>query len=214
VASAIGVDPSHVVLTRQVHGAEASIVRRGALASAARTGQEQTDILVTDDGDVALAIRTADCAPILIADRRTGVVAAAHCGWRGLAARAPHTTVQALTREFGSRRADLVAAIGPSVSAACYEVGEDVRERFDAHGFERAQLDRWFSTGARAGHWQFDGWQSARDQLESAGIPAQQIHVAGLCTSAHAALFCSYRRDGAGTGRLAAVIRARGAPQG
>jgi polyphenol oxidase len=209
VAGAVGVHTSHLVLVRQVHGASVSVVRRGALSSAARTGQDNADIMITDDRDVALAIRTADCVPVLIADRRTGVVAAAHAGWRGLAAAAPQATVVALAREFGSRPGDLVAAIGPSISAARYEVGQDVRDRFEAARFERPHLDRWFAEGTRAGHWQFDGWQSARDQLEMAGVPAEQVHVAGLCTSAHEGLFCSYRRDGAGAGRLAAVIRLR-----
>jgi hypothetical protein len=165
------------------------------------------DILASDDRDAALAIQTADCVPILLADTRSGAVAAAHAGWRGLAARVPATAVGALATSFGSRAADLVAAIGPSISAERYEVGRDVRERFDAAGFERDRLAAWFPTVTRDDHWLFDGWQSARDQLEAAGVPAAAIHVAQLCTATYPDLFCSYRRDGTQAGRMAAVVR-------
>jgi copper oxidase (laccase) domain-containing protein len=68
-------------------------------------------------------------------------------------------------------------------------------------------LARWFSDGEREGRWQFDGWQAAADQLAAAGVPAGQIHGAGLCTAAYPSLFCSYRRDATGAGRMAAAIR-------
>ena len=164
---------------------------------------------MSDDPRLALAIQTADCVPLLIADRRTGAVAAAHAGWRGLAARVPVVAVEALTREFGSRPADLVAAIGPSISAARYEVGADVRERFAASGCSRAQMARWFADADRPSHWHFDGWRSARDLLEAAGVPAAQIHASGLCTASHPDLLCSFRRDGMGAGRVAGAIRPR-----
>jgi hypothetical protein len=162
---------------------------------------------VSDDPSLALAIQTADCVPLLIADRVTGAVAAAHAGWRGLAAGVPAATVGALAREFGSVPADLVAAIGPSISAARYEVGDEVRAEFEAAGVAAARLARWFLPGTRPGHWQFDGWRAAQDQLESAGLALAHVHVAALCTSASPDLFCSYRRDGKGAGRIAAAIR-------
>jgi YfiH family protein len=182
----------------------------------------EADIVVTDDRTLALSVQTADCVPLLIGDRRTGAVAAAHAGWRGLAAGVPRIAVDALAREFGSRPAELVAAIGPSIGACCYEVGADVRDAFRQGGFEAA-MNGWFhdapqptadnpsmpgvqAARRRRDHWFFDGWSAAADQLTVAGIPAGQTHVAGLCTASHAAL-CSYRRDGGAAGRMAAVIR-------
>jgi YfiH family protein len=159
---------------------------------------------------LALAIQTADCVPILIADRRTGVVAAAHAGWRGLAARVPYEAVQALAYRFDSAPADLIAALGPSISAERYEVGIDVREKFQSAGFTEAQLANWFADGVRPEHWQFDGARSAVDQLASAGVPRDQIFACGLCSAEHADLLCSYRRDWKDAGRMAAVIRAKG----
>jgi polyphenol oxidase len=205
VAEEAGVDEARLVRARQVHGALIAIRRR----SGGAVGRElpEADILISDDPDVVLAIQTADCVPILIADRAVGAVAAAHAGWRGLAAHVPERVVQAMTREFGCRPADLIAAIGPSISGPRYEVGHEVRDRFEDGGFPEARMARWFVEG-RPRHFHFDGWLSAIDQLEAAGVPSMQIHVAGLCTWTHPEVLCSYRRDGTGAGRLAAVIRA------
>jgi YfiH family protein len=206
VAAALDAPPAHLVRVRQVHGSSVLVVRNGETLDPERLAE--ADIVLSDDRSRVLAIQTADCVPILIADTRTGVVGAAHAGWRGLAARVPETAVRRMTAEFGSRPADLVAAIGPSISAGRYEVGEDVRERFEA-GFPAELIARWFPSTTRAGHWSFDGRQSARDQLTAAGLPAAKVHSADLCTAEHAGLFCSYRRDGTGAGRMAAAIRAR-----
>jgi YfiH family protein len=205
VAASLGVDAGHLARLHQIHGAAVVVKRAGdRMAAEARP---DADILVSRDPLIAVAIQTADCVPLLIADAETGVVAAAHAGWRGLAEGVPAVTVAALTREFGSHPADLVAAVGPSISADRYEVGADVRARFEAAGFPAARLARWFLPGRRPDHWQFDGWRAAGDQLESAGVSRGNIHVAALCTATYPDLFCSYRRDGKGAGRMAAVIR-------
>lgn len=206
VAAAMRVAPDHLRRLHQVHGAAVSVCHAGAAASRV---PPDADIIISDDPAPALAIQTADCVPLLIADRRTGAVGAAHAGWRGLAARVPQVAIEALAREFHSRPEDLIAALGPSISAPRYEVGADVRTRFEEAGFSAAPLARWFAAAEKIGHWYFDGWQSARDQLEDAGVPPAQIHIAALCTATHADVFCSYRRDGPPAGRMAAAIRAR-----
>jgi len=219
VAQALDVPTDRLLRIRQVHGAEVLVRRAGRPVD----GSAEADIVVTDDPDVALTVRTADCVPLLLADARTGSVAAAHAGWRGLLLRVPAVTVGALAREFGSRPDDLVAAIGPSIGPCCYEIGEDVRGQFAAAGFTPSDVSRWFgaeprptsanpsfaglSAHRRPGHSFLDIWSVARDQLVSVGVPSQQIHVAELCTASHPSLFCSYRRDGSGAGRLAAAIR-------
>ena len=205
VAASLGVDPAHLVRLHQVHGASVDVRRAGDRRPPFL--RLDADIVVSNDQSLALAIQTADCVPLLIADRVTGAVAVAHAGWRGLAGGVPRVTVAALAREFGSAPADLVAAMGPAISAERYEVGEDVRARFLAAGFSAAQLERWFRPAQRPHHWLFDGWRSAHDQLESAGLSAGSIHAAALCTATYPDLFCSYRRDGKGAGRIAAAIR-------
>jgi len=207
VARVAGVDRHHLVRVRQVHGSAVLRVQGGPPSSTTI----EADIIVSDDPSVALAIQSADCVPLLLADPRTGAVAAVHAGWRGLAGRVPAVAVTALRRDFGSDPADLVGAAGPSISAERYEVGEDVRRRFVDAGFDSSRLDRWFLDGQRPGHWQFDGWRAVRDQLIEAGLRPDGVHVAGLCTAANPDRFCSYRRDGPPAGRMAAVIRP-GAP--
>jgi YfiH family protein len=181
------------------------------------------DIVISDAPGVALAVQTADCVPVVMIDRRLGVVAAVHAGWRGLVARAPITAVERMARDFGTRTDDLLVAIGPAIGPCCYEVGPDIRTQFERASFSPAQLGGWFSAlpaasslnptmpalspVRREDHRFFDACQSAKDQLTSAGLTATQIHASGLCTASHHAVFCSYRRDGAPAGRMAAAIR-------
>ena len=205
LARVMDVESDCLLRMHQVHGAGVIVQRSGAPVA----GNADADIVLGDDPAVALAVQTADCVPLLIADSRTGAVAAAHAGWRGLAQAVPRVTVEAMAGELGSRPADLVAAIGPSIGAEHYEVGTEVRMRFEGAGFSPAQLARWFFIAERPDHWYFDGWRAARDQLESAGIPTGRIAVAALCTASDRELFCSFRRDGSATGRMAAAIRPR-----
>ena len=223
VAAAANVSASKFRRLQQVHGAGCVTYKKDALAPDGAA--PQADIVVTDDSSIAVAIQTADCLPILIVDRRTRAVAAAHAGWRGLVARVPLVVVEQMAREAGSHARDLIVAVGPAIGACCYEVGEDVRARFTEAGFAPASVDRWFRSAPalrsdnppmaslaparRPGHWFFDGWLSVREQLESAGVPSAQIFIADLCTASHEEALCSYRRDGAVSGRLAAVIRPR-----
>jgi purine-nucleoside/S-methyl-5'-thioadenosine phosphorylase / adenosine deaminase len=192
----------------------------------ARVQLPDADIIVSNDPSTAIAIQSADCVPLLIADRRTGAVAAAHAGWRGLAIGVPRAAVEALVSDFGSRTVDLVVAAGPSIGACCYEVGSAVLDRFERAGWPPSAIGRWFFDRPRAtvrnpsmaglpaeprpDHWYFDSGRATLDQLEAAGVPADQMFAAELCTGSHPAVLCSYRRDGVGAGRIAAAIRARG----
>jgi YfiH family protein len=221
VADAAGVDIGRLIRVRQVHGiavASGLPLPAGPFPAA--------DIVIARDSTVACAVQTADCVPLLIADRKTGAVAAVHCGWRGIALNAAAAAVAALSRGWGSAPGDLVAALGPSIGACCYEVGLEVRQHFADQGASEDALARWFLAGpassgrnrsmpavssrqtGRPGHWFFDGWRAVAEQLQSAGVSKADIFAAELCTASHD-VFCSYRRDGEAAGRLAAVIRSR-----
>ena len=223
-AATIGVSSDRLLRLTQVHGRDVVTVRRGAseICGAARgvdrsgpvegDGRDgaswpEADILLSDDPSVALAIQVADCVPLLVADRRSGAVAGVHAGWRGTAAGAAPAAVAALGREFGALPEDLVVAQGPSIGACCYVVGPELVEAFEAGGFGR-WIDRWFREVE--GQIRLDLWMANRDQLIEAGIREDDIHQPGLCTASHPQWFASYRRDGPGTGRIAAVIRSRG----
>lgn len=222
VGRSLGADAGSLCRTQQMHGADV-IVRRTGEPPCGNQPIEQADIIISDDPARVLAIQTADCVPLLVADRRTRVVAAAHAGWKGMAAGVPRKTIAALAREFGSRPEDLIAVAGPSVGACCYEVGADVRDAFRRGGFTEMVIQRWFFAAPqptasnpsmpglphapRKDHWFFDGWAATRHQLEEAGIPASQIHTAELCTASHPGIWCSYRRDAQAAGRIAGAIR-------
>jgi hypothetical protein len=204
VASAMG--GAEIRLVRQVHRAEVAVARLGHTGTWA---PPEADVIVSDDPATAIGIRVADCAPILIADERLGVVAGAHAGWRGTVAGAAGAAVRALTAEFGSRPADLIAVIGPCLGPCCGEVGTEVVETFRGAGHGEAALARWFAPGPN-GHPHLDLWRANSDQLSAAGVPPERVYVAELCTKTYPHLLHSYRASGPGGGRMVAAIRARG----
>ena len=219
-ALAHALDVDRVATLTQVHGAAVCVIRRGAPVPQA---PPEADVLVSDSPEVAIAVRAADCVPLLMADRVTGVVAAAHAGWRGTAARAAVAALNAMEREFGTRPQDVMAAIGPSIGPCCYQVGPELVDAFAAAGHERYLIDRWFSTppsaedfgGARRSAFdarrrpqlRLDVAGANGDQLILAGVPPDQIYDAGLCTAMHLDVLTSYRAEKERAGRIAAVIR-------
>jgi YfiH family protein len=210
LAEAVGA--REVAMVTQVHGRGVVVMRRGTPVPAARP---EADVLVSDAPDIAIAIRVADCVPLLMADRVRGVVAAVHAGWRGTAACAVVAAIDALGREFGTRPADLVAAIGPSIGACCYEVGTNLVDAFATAGHQRYLIDRWFlspppARGSRERpRLTLDVARANSDQLILAGVPEDQIHASGLCTAMHLDILTSYRKEKDQSSRLAGVIRAR-----
>ena len=207
VAETIGA--RQVATLTQVHGRAAVVIRRGRGADGRDARRPEADILVSDDPDTALAVRAADCVPLLLGDPATGTVAAVHAGWRGTAAGAATAAVETLAREFSARPRDLIAAIGPSIGACCYEVGPELIDAFVAAGHARRDVDRWFMTPVSATKPRLDTWAANRDQLMMAGVLEENIHISGLCTASNVDIFPSFRVERENTGRLLGVIRAR-----
>ena len=220
VATAVGA--AHVATLAQVHGRAVVVAREmvdGGPFDVAQ-GKPEADVLVGDNPDVALAVRAADCVPLLIADRTTKAVAAVHAGWRGTAAGAATAAVEALAREFGSQPQDLIAAIGPSIGACCYEVGTELVDAFAAAGHARHLIDRWFLapppprgsfrpalSAVEGPRLRLDVAGANRDQLVLAGVPEEHIHLSGLCTAMELDLLTSFRVEKEKAGRIAGVIR-------
>ena len=205
VAEALDLAPERLRLVRQVHGADVAVARAGDRRPWPRP---DADAIVSDDPSVAIGVRVADCAPILIADRTGRAVGAAHAGWRGTMKGVAGAAVRALTEEFGSDPADLLAAVGPCLGPCCGEVGLEIVDAFRDAGHAMADVDAWFLPGG-PGKAQLDLGRANRDQLEAAGIPADQIFGANLCTKTHAAHFHSYRAEGTKAGRMLGAIRVR-----
>jgi polyphenol oxidase len=203
------------VAVTQVHGRNVVAVRRGDTLPESRPN---ADALVTNDPETAIAVRAADCVPLLLADEKTGAGAAVHAGWRGTSASVATEAVHALAREFGAKPENLIAAIGPSIGPCCYEVGSELVDAFAAAGHARHLIDRWFSLkssgqGVRtrgAGTLVLDVPAANRDQLMLAGVAEERIHLSGLCTAEHLEVLTSYRVEKGDAGRIAGVIRASG----
>ena len=192
----------------QVHSADVRIVHneREAQPKPGVLGDDiYCDALISRTPKILLAVKTADCVPILLGDAKTGAFAAVHAGWRGTSSSIVLNAIRQLQNEYDARAADLRAAIGPAANSCCYEVGGEVinvfKERFP-------ESDHLF-TPTREGHARIDLHAANRDQLISAGVSPDRIHLAPLCTMDRNDLFFSYRREKklhGRVGRLMSVI--------
>lgn len=205
----LGVADDALTLGRQTHGANVAVVRdedRGRGRPPDFDGFPETDALITDSSNVALGTIVADCAPILLYDPRLHILGLAHAGWRGTVGLIAARTVEAMEREFGSRPADLLAGIGPSISACCYEVGDEVVNAWHEAGV----LGREGAVHQGKPRPHFDLWEANRLTLVAAGVPDQRIEVSGLCTRCRGDLFFSHRAFMAGErerGRMIVVAQ-------
>jgi hypothetical protein len=159
------------------------------------------DGLITIQPGILLGIQTADCVPVLIADRRQKVVAAIHAGWRGTVQRIVENAVARMGQEFGSDPLDLVAAIGPAIGPCCYSVGEEVRAEFQSRFTDASDLFQEAGPILR-----LDLFEANRRQLLSAGLSAQSISLAGGCTACQPRLFFSHRASEGRAGRMLSVV--------
>jgi len=159
----------------------------------------ETDAVITALKGVCIGIKTADCVPVLLFDQKKKVIAAIHAGWRGTVQQITCLTVKEMISKFNSDPGDIVAGIGPSISPEVYEVGPEVWSLFDPLYYRSNDSE---SSDKRL----LDLWKANSDQLIAAGVPANQIELAGLCTLSNPNTFYSARRDGAKTGRMATGI--------
>ncbi len=186
------------------------VMLRGGPGAAAQPPATGVDALITACPGAMLAMRFADCVPMLLYDPVHQAVGLAHAGWRGSAAGITARTVRAMCQAFGTSPRDVLAGIGPSIGRCCYEVDHPVIQHFSAH------FPWWRDVVADdAGRLHLDLWETNRRQLLDAGLVDEQIAVAGICTSCHTGDFYSHRREsGPGsaageTGRFTAVIGLR-----
>lgn len=177
---------------RQVHGARVVHPR------APGPPVEEADGVISTERGLAACVSVADCVPVLIADPRTGAVAAVHAGWRGTFARAAEAGVRALAASAAAPPERLLAAIGPSIGRCCYEVSPELAEQFTAG------MGPVISRGSAGPH--LDLWEANRRVLVEAGLREDAVEVVGKCTSCEPGLFFSHRRDRGRTGRQVAFI--------
>jgi YfiH family protein len=194
-AESLGLDRDHLFEQRQVHGTE---VREVCDTDIVETMADmEGDALIARADGFAVAARTADCVPVLIAHRSSGDVAAVHAGWRGAVAGIVERTIQTLSGDS----ADLVVAIGPHIRVGAFEIGEEVAREMERAAGGRAVVQR----GGAKPHG--DLAALIRFQLRDAGVPDDAIDDVGGCTHNDAAHFFSHRREHGKTGRhLSAIV--------
>ena len=196
----------------QVHGADVRVVKSEdeAKPKPGVLGDDQyCDALISASPKILLAVKTADCVPILLGDATIGAFAAVHAGWRGTSASIVIQAIRQLQKEYGTRPENIRAAIGPAATVCCYEVGGDVIGKF-RESFPDADS---LLEPTRDGHARIDLHKANRNQLISAKVPAARIHTAPFCTMERTDLFFSYRREKAiqgRVGRLMSVIGRQG----
>ena len=186
-----------LVEIKQVHGSDV-LVAEDVSPDEKACG----DALITNVSGLGVAVQTADCIPVLIADARKMAVAAVHAGRKGVADGVLPRTIERMKEKYGCEPRDLRAALGPAISGNRYEVGEECLPPF------RAQHRNWrdFTAPLGRGKWLLNLPRAAMLQLASAGIPESRIGAPGPCTFSESSRFFSYRRDGPPTGRLLSVI--------
>ena len=168
---------------KQIHSA-------ACVAAGGRSGiLGQGDALLENTPGAVVAVKTADCVPILLVDEQRRAVAAVHAGWRGTVGGIVAQTIAGMQQRFGTEPAHVHAAIGPSIGPCCYEVGPEVAEQFGERG--RTNLDLPTIN---------------RGQLLMAGVTAGRIYASNLCTMCRPGEFHSYRRDRDGAGRLYSFV--------
>jgi polyphenol oxidase len=178
--------PANLTTLKQVHSSR-------CVFAGGRTGVlGEGDALLENTPGSAIAVKTADCIPILLVDRGHRAVAAVHAGWRGTVAEIVRHAVEHMRREFGSEPPDLDAAIGPGIGPCCYEVGQDV-----ARHFPQSRLE-----GGRDSRAHVDLAAANRQQLLASGLDGARIYTASLCTMCLPQEFHSYRRDKQDAGRM------------
>jgi len=165
-------------LVKQIHSSNCIVAggRRGNLG--------QGDALLENTPGCVVAVKTADCVPILLVDESHRAVAAVHAGWRGTVAQIVRNAIEAMHREYGAEPSGLHAALGPAIGKCCYEVGPEVAAHFGETG--RAHVDL---------------IEANRQQLLAAGVAPHRIYASGLCTMCPGDRFHSYRRDKEAAGR-------------
>ena len=189
----------------QTHSADVRVVRsdQEAQPKPGVLGDDvYCDALVSRTPKILLVVKTADCVPILLGDAKTGAFAAVHAGWRGTSSSILLRAIEQLQTEYGTRAEDLRAAIGPAANSCCYEVGDEVIRLFK----ERFPESDYLFTPTREGRARIDLHAANRDQLISAAVSPDRVHLAPLCTMDRTDLFFSYRREKKLLGRVGRLM--------
>ena len=220
IGSALHILPEQMVKTDQTHTTNVMYIDEACCGMGILRERSFHDIdgFITDRPGVALVTSFADCVPVFLVDPVHHAIGSVHSGWRGTVGRISEKAVAAMTGRFGTRPADLVAFIGPSICRSCYEISEEVAEKFaESYGDEvfRGILtpepaDRLLPydpvTNAVPGHYLLDLWKANEANLLHAGLNPEHIGITDLCTCCNPALLHSHRATKGQRGTLCGFL--------
>ena len=195
----LGIATERLVLPHQTHGCDVLCIDDRFLSQPVEMQTailHAKDAVVTDVANLCIGVSTADCVPVLLYDAVKGVVAAVHAGWRGTVVCIVEKCVSLMAERYGVSPADVRAVIGPSISLAAFEVGDEVYDAFAA-AFPMESI-----AGRMGDKWHIDLWEANRLQLLACGVPEGSIEVSGVCTYTRCDEFFSARRLGIKSGRI------------
>ncbi len=207
MASALGVDRDRMVVSYQTHTTNVRLVTKEDAGKGVIRERDYQDVdgLICDIPGITLVTFYADCVPLYFADPKNRAVGLSHSGWRGTVNRMGEKTLQAMKEAFGTRPEDVIACVGPSICKDCYEVGEEVVEKF-RQSFSPESWDALFQANGTPGKYQLDLWKANEIVLKEAGVPLSQITVTNLCTLCNHQYLFSHRKCGERRGNLAAFL--------
>lgn len=200
IAKAIGVRAEDMTYTNQTHTTNVAVVE------AKDRGKRfmETDGMVTNVPEICLVTFYADCVPLFFVDPVHRAIGLSHSGWRGTVGKMGKVTVERMREEYGTDPAQVVVAIGPSICQDCYEVSEDVIEKF-RENFDKALWPELFYEKAD-GKYQLNLWRANQAVLAEAGVPRENIAVTNLCTHCNPDILFSHRSTGTARGNLSAFL--------
>lgn len=198
--SSLGIDYQNLICAQQVHGNKVKYIiekDKGLGALTNDTSIPDTDALITDRRNIALAILTADCLPVFLYDAKRAAIGLAHAGWRGSKEAIVAQTLKLMESELNSHIEDIHVGFGPAIRKCCYEVGEEFKDLFPGHLIERGK------------HYYLDLPEANKRQVLDSGVREENIFDSGVCTSCRNDDFFSYRKEGNSCGRMMSVMMLR-----
>ena len=191
----LGIEDAHLILPRQTHDVVTRVITSDNLSDAL----EGVDAVITNLEGVCIGVSTADCIPLLLFDAKRRVIAAVHAGWRGTVNGIASKALLTMKQTFGTQPEDVQVVVGPGISVASFEVGEEVVEAFKSAGFQMAEIHH---LNPQTGKSHLDLWEANVGLLLQEGVKRENVQQSGICTYQSHETFFSARRLGVNSGRI------------
>jgi len=207
IAKAIGVLVSSMVTAKQTHTTNIKMVTKADCGKGIIKISDYNDIdgLITNETGITLVTSYADCVPLYFYDKKNNAIGLSHAGWRGTSENMAGATVNALTKAYGTNPKDIIACIGPSICSDCYEVGEEVADRFK-NILTPEEYNNILLKGNARDKYQLNLWKVNELLLKKAGILERNIYVTNICTACNPDILFSHRASKGKRGNLAAFL--------